>query len=211
MLIDGRTRARARRHLAQSDPVMARIVGKVGPCRFQVDRGGGPFASLCESIVYQQITGHAAVAIFERLRTKVGRRHARPQDIARLSDADLRGVGLSRQKIGYLRDLTARAQDGLPLHRVHRMDDEAAIETLSAVRGIGRWTAQMYLMFRLGRLDLMPVDDYGVRKAMQTAWRMRKLPKPDRMLRLAEPWRPYRSVAAWYLWRSLDQKLLGED
>jgi len=211
MLIDAAIRTRARRHLAQSDPVMARLVERVGPCRFEIDRGGGPFASLCESIVYQQISGKAAVAIFRRLREKVGRRHARPEDVARLSDGELRGVGLSRQKIGYLRDLASRAQDGLPLHRLHRMDDESAIRTLSAVKGIGRWTAQMYLMFRLGRLDVWPVDDYGVRKAMQVAWRMRALPKPERMLRLALPWRPYRSVAAWYLWRSLDQKLLGED
>lgn len=211
MLIDATTRRAARRHLSRTDPVMARIVARVGTCRFQIDRGGGPFASLCESIVYQQITGSAAVSIYRRLREKLGRLHARPEDIARLSDADLRGVGLSRQKIGYLRDLSARAQDGLPLHRVHRMDDEAAIRTLSTVKGIGRWTAQMYLMFRLGRLDVMPVDDYGVRKAMQLAWRMRKLPKPERMLRLSEPWRPYRSIGAWYLWRSLDQKLLGEE
>lgn len=211
MLIDATTRRAARRHLSRTDPVMARIVARVGTCRFQIDRGGGPFASLCESIVYQQITGSAAVSIYRRLREKLGRLHARPEDIARLSDAELRAVGLSRQKIGYLRDLSARAQDGLPLHRVHRMDDEAAIRTLSTVKGIGRWTAQMYLMFRLGRLDVMPVDDYGVRKAMQLAWRMRKLPKPERMLRLSEPWRPYRSIGAWYLWRSLDQKLLGEE
>jgi 3-methyladenine DNA glycosylase/8-oxoguanine DNA glycosylase len=90
------------------------------------------------------------------------------------------------------------------------MEDDDVIGTLTRVKGIGRWTVHMYLMFRLGRLDVLPVDDYGVRKAMQTAWRMRKLPKPDRMLRLAEPWRPYRSVAAWYLWRSLDAKLLRE-
>lgn len=189
--------------------MIAAIVQRVGPCRFEVDRGGGPFASLCEAIVYQQITGTAAVAIFDRLRDRIGRRHARPADIARLSDAELRGVGLSRQKIGYLRDLTVRARDGLPLHLVHRMRDDDAIRTLTQVKGIGRWTAHMYLMFRLGRIDVLPVDDYGIRKAMQVAWRMRALPKPDRMLRLAEPWRPYRSLACWYLWRSLDTKILG--
>lgn len=211
MLIDAASRRVARRQLSQSDAVMAGIVARVGSCRYEIDRGGGPFASLCEAIVYQQITGKAAVSIYRRLRERIRRRHARPADIAGLTDAELRAVGLSRQKIAYLRDLTVRAQDGLELQRVHRMDDEAAIRTLSAVKGVGRWTAQMYLMFRLGRLDVMPVDDYGVRKAMQQAWRMRKLPKPDRMLRLAEPWRPYRSVAAWYLWRSLDSKLLGEE
>jgi 3-methyladenine DNA glycosylase/8-oxoguanine DNA glycosylase len=209
MLIDAKTRRLAARHLSRADPVLAALVRRVGPCRFEIDRGGGPFASLCEAIVYQQITGKAALAIFGRLRQRIGRRHARPADIARLSDAELRGVGLSRQKIGYLRDLSERARDGLPLHRVHRMRDEDAIRTLTLVKGIGRWTAHMYLMFRLGRSDVLPVDDYGIRKAMQQAWRMRALPKPDRMLRLAEPWRPYRSLAAWYLWRSLDTKLLG--
>ncbi len=204
MLIDAKARARATRHLAQSDPVMRAIVKRLGPCRFEIDRGGGPFASLCEAIVYQQITGSAASAILGRLRERMGRQHARPEDIARLSDLDLRGAGLSRQKIGYLRDLTARALDGLPLNRVSRREDEAAILTMTAVKGVGRWTAQMYLMFRLGRLDVLPVADYGVRKSLQKHYGFRSLPKPDRMTRVAEAWRPYRSVACWYMWRSLD-------
>jgi 3-methyladenine DNA glycosylase/8-oxoguanine DNA glycosylase len=208
MPLDDALRRKAARHLSKADPVMAKIVSRVGRCRFETDRGGGPFASLCESIVYQQITGKAAVAIYGRLRTAMKRQHARPEDIARLTDEELRACGLSRQKIGYLRDLTRHAQDGLPLHRVHRMDEDTAIRTMTAVRGIGRWTSHMYLIFRLGRLDVMPVDDYGVRKAMQLAYRMRKLPKPDRMLKVSEAWRPYRSIASWYLWRSLDTKLL---
>ncbi|HET7294265.1 MAG TPA: DNA-3-methyladenine glycosylase 2 family protein, partial [Vicinamibacteria bacterium] len=208
MLLDATTLRRAARHVARNDAVMAPLVRRVGPCRFEIDRGGGPFASLVEAIMYQQLAGAAAVAIFRRFRERIGRRYARPVDIAALPDAELRKVGLSRQKIGYLRDLTARVQDGLALHRVHRMDDEGVVRTLTQVKGVGRWTAQMYLMFRLGRLDVLPVDDYGVRKAMQTAYRMRKLPKPERMERIAEPWRPYRSVACWYLWRSLDTKLL---
>ncbi len=206
MLIDAKTRRQAALHLTKRDPVMAAIVRRVGPCRFAIDRGGGPFASLCEAIVYQQISGKAAVAIFGRLRERVGRRYPRPQDIARLDDAKLRGVGLSRQKIGYLRDLTARAVDGLPLHRVSRMHDEAAIQTLTEVKGIGRWTAHMYLMFRLGRLDVLPVDDYGIRKSLQKHYGLRSLPKPDRMTRVAEAWRPYRTLAAWYLWRALDME-----
>ena len=211
MLIDATALRAATRHLARSDAVIAAIVGRVGRCRFEIDRGGGPYASLVEAILYQQLAGSAAVAIFGRLRERMGRRHARPEDIAALSDLELRKVGLSRQKIGYLRDLTVRVQDGLALHRVHRMDDDGAIDTLTQVKGVGRWTAQMYLMFRLGRLDVLPVDDYGVRKAMQKAYRMRQLPKPVRMERIAEAWRPYRSVACWYLWRSLDTKLLGEN
>lgn len=203
------TLAPAVRHLRRADPVIAEIVARVGPCRYEVDRGGGPFASLVEAITYQQISGKAAIAIFGRLQQRIGRRHARPQDIAALQDAELRAVGLSRQKIGYLRDLTARATNGLALHRVHRFHDEGAIELLTQVKGVGRWTAHMYLMFRLGRLDVLPVDDYGIRKSMQQAYGFRKLPKPERMARVAEPWRPYRSVAAWYLWRSLDTRVLG--
>lgn len=196
-------RRRAVRHLRRADPVLARLIGEVGPCRYRVDRGGGPFAVLVEAIVYQQLAGAAAATIHGRLCALVGRRYPRPEDVARVTDAGLRGAGLSRQKIGYLRDLVARVQDGLPLGRLSRLSDEAVVEALTTVKGIGRWTAEMYLMFRLGRLDVLPVDDLGIRKAMQNAWRKRALPKPDWMRATAEPWRPYRSVACWYLWRSL--------
>jgi DNA-3-methyladenine glycosylase II len=195
---------RAVRHLRAADPILARLIQAVGPCRYRVDRGGGPFAALAEAIVYQQLAGAAAATIHGRLCALVGRKHPRPQDIAGRSDPELRSVGLSRQKIGYLRDLVARVQDGLPLRRLPRLSDEAVIEALIAVKGIGRWTSEMFLMFRLGRLDVLPVDDLGIRKAMQMAWRKRKLPEPDWMRKTAEPWRPYRTVASWYLWRSLE-------
>ncbi len=195
---------RAVRHLRAADPVLGRLIQAVGPCRYRVDRGGGSFAALTEAIVYQQLAGAAAATIHRRLCTLVGRKHPRPQDIAGRSARELRSVGLSRQKIGYLRDLVARVQDGLPLSRLSRLSDEAVIESLTAVKGIGRWTSEMFLMFRLGRLDVLPVDDLGIRKAMQKAWRKRALPKPDWMQKTAEPWRPYRSVASWYLWRSLE-------
>jgi 3-methyladenine DNA glycosylase/8-oxoguanine DNA glycosylase len=204
--------AQARRHLRRADPVMARVVEAVGPCRLAVDRRGGPFAALAEAILYQQLAGKAAATIHGRFCALCGRRFPRAEDVARLGDAELRGAGLSRQKIGYLRDLTARAQDGLPLGRLRDLDDERVIETLTEVKGIGRWTAEMFLIFRLGRLDVLPVDDYGVQKGMQRAYRMRSLPKAARMRRVAEAWRPYRSVAAWYLWRVADGagKLAGE-
>jgi 3-methyladenine DNA glycosylase/8-oxoguanine DNA glycosylase len=195
---------RAVRHLRRADPVLARLVDHVGPCRYEVHREIGPFAYLTTAIVHQQLAGAAAATIHRRLCALAGRKHPRPEDIARLSDAELRGVGLSRQKIGYLRDLVARVGDGLPLGRLARLPDEAAIEALTSVKGIGRWTSEMFLMFRLGRLDVLPVDDLGIRKAMQKAYRKRSLPKPDWMRKTAEPWRPYRSVACWYLWRSLD-------
>jgi 3-methyladenine DNA glycosylase/8-oxoguanine DNA glycosylase len=195
---------RASMHLKRVDPVLAKIIAAVGPCRLQVDRGGGPFASLSEAILYQQITGKAAASIHRRLCALVGRKHPRPQDIVAATDEQLREVGLSRQKIRYLRDLSQKALDGLPLVGLGRLPDEKVITTLTGVMGIGRWTAEIYLMFRLGRLDVLPVDDYGVRKAMQRAYRMRALPKPDRMRRVAAPWRPYRTVASWYLWKSID-------
>jgi len=195
---------RAVRHLRRADPVLARVIAEVGPCRHRVERGGGPFAALVEAIVYQQLAGAAAATIHGRLCALVGRKHPRAEDVAGLGDDELRAVGLSRQKIGYLRDLVARVQDGLPLGRLSRLSDEAVVEALSTVKGIGRWTSEMYLMFRLGRLDVLPVDDLGIRKAMQRAWRKRALPWPDWMRLTAEPWRPYRSVACWYLWQSLE-------
>jgi 3-methyladenine DNA glycosylase/8-oxoguanine DNA glycosylase len=195
---------RAVRHLRRADPVLARIVAEVGPCRLRAERKGGPFAALVEAILYQQITGKAAATIHGRLRAAAGRRHPRPRDVEALSDAALREAGLSRQKISYLRDLSRKAQNGLPLARLHRLGDDAVVDALTGVKGIGRWTAEMFLMFRLGRPDVLPVDDYGIRKAMQRAYRKRSLPKPDWMRRAAAPWRPYRSVASWYLWRSLE-------
>ena len=201
---DPRVLRRATEHLRKADPVLAGIIEKVGPCGLKIDRGGGHFASLAEAILYQQITGKAAATIHRRLCDLTGRRYPRPQDIQAASNQELREVGLSRQKIRYFRDLSEKAMAGMPLGRLGRLSDESVIETLTAVKGIGRWTAEIFLMFRLGRLDVLPVADYGVQKAMQRAYRMRTLPKPDRMRRVAEPWRPYRSAACWYLWRSID-------
>jgi DNA-3-methyladenine glycosylase II len=196
-------RRRAARHLHRVDPVMAAIVAKVGSCRLETDRRLGPFAYLVAAIVHQQITGKAAASICKRLTTLNRGRWPRPEHIAAASDEELRACGLSRQKIGYLRDLAVHAQNGRSLHRLARLSDEEVIEALTEVRGIGRWTAEMYLMFRLGRPDVLPVDDFGVRKAMQLAYRKRALPKADWMRKKAESWRPWRTVASWYLWRSL--------
>jgi 3-methyladenine DNA glycosylase/8-oxoguanine DNA glycosylase len=194
---------RAEDHFRAKDPVLARLVEAIGPAPLKVDRSPA-FAALVESIVYQQISGKAAAAIHARLCVAVGRRTPRPEDIAATSDAALRGAGLSRVKIAYLRDLAERAIAGLPLRRLSRLEDEEVVEALVQVKGIGRWTAEMFLMFRLLRPDILPVGDYGIRKAMQRAYRLRKLPKPEVMHRIAAPWRPYRTVACWYLWRSLD-------
>jgi 3-methyladenine DNA glycosylase/8-oxoguanine DNA glycosylase len=159
-----------------------------------------------EAILYQQLAGKAAATIHRRLLALLGGKTPRPEDIRRVGDAELRRVGLSRQKVAYLRDLAERARDGLPLAGLSRLPDEAVIEALTRVKGIGRWTAEMFLIFRLGRLDVWPVDDYGIRKAMQRAYRKRALPEAEWMRRTAEPWRPYRTVASWYLWRSLSDE-----
>jgi 3-methyladenine DNA glycosylase/8-oxoguanine DNA glycosylase len=211
MSLDPRLLHAASRYLRRADPILGRLIAAVGPCRYAIDRRGGPFASLAEAIVYQQITGKAAATIHARLRTLLGREHPRPGDFAAVTDAQLREAGLSRQKISYLRDLCEQSARGLPLARLHRLEDARVIEILTKVKGIGRWTAQMYLMFRLGRLDVLPVDDYGVRKSMQKAYRFRALPGPERMLKVAEPWRPYRSIASWYLWRGLDSGAADPD
>jgi 3-methyladenine DNA glycosylase/8-oxoguanine DNA glycosylase len=194
---------RARAHLKRVDAVLARVVDDVGPCRMKLERGGTAFASLAETMLYQQITGKAAATIHRRLCALFRRPYLRAEDILGASADDLRAAGLSRQKILHLRDLSERSRDGLALHRLGRLADEDAIRALTTVKGIGRWTAEIFLMFRLGRLDVFPVADYGIQKAMQRAYGMRSLPKPDRMRRLAEPWRPYRTVACWYLWKSI--------
>jgi DNA-3-methyladenine glycosylase II len=202
---DGRAAlARAVRHLRRADPVLGRIVARVGPCGYEVRRTHPPFAYLAAAIVHQQLAGAAAATIHRRFCALAGRKHPRPEDVRRLSDPEMRSAGLSRQKIGYLRDLAARVQDGLPLHRLSRLSDEQVILALTEVKGIGRWTAEMFLMFRLGRLDVLPVDDLGIQNAMQRAYRKRARPKADWMRATAEPWRPYRSVACWYLWASID-------
>jgi 3-methyladenine DNA glycosylase/8-oxoguanine DNA glycosylase len=195
----------ATRHLCAADPALARVIEAIGPCTARPDPGAGPFASLLEAILYQQLATKAAATIHARVLTRLGTRRPRPEHVLAQSDEALRAAGLSRQKIGYLRDLAMRTQSGsLRLTGLGRRDDEAVVATLTQVKGVGRWTAEMFLIGRLGRPDILPVDDYGIRKAMQQVYRMRSLPKPARMLVVAEPWRPFRSVACWYLWRHLD-------
>ena len=194
---------RATRHLVSVDPIFAPLVAELGPCRLELHRGGSAFAYLVHAILAQQISVAAARSIGGRVRDRFGA-PLRPEHILGASDEELRGLGLSRQKARYLRDLAEKTEDGLPFGRLSRQSDEKVIETLTVVKGIGRWTAEMYLMFRLGRPDVLPVGDLGIQAAMKRAYRMRAKPKPDRMRRVATPWRPYRTVACWYLWRSVD-------
>lgn len=198
--------ARAQRFLARRDPVLGAIIQQYGPCGLALAQREDPFRAIIEAIVWQQLSGKAAATIFGRfLGLFPDHRFPTPAQVAAASDAQLRTIGFSRQKIGYLRDLCAQMQAGaLPLDRLDGMDDEAVIEALTQVKGIGRWTAEMVLMFKLQRSDVLPVDDLGIVKAIRQAYRLRKDPKPDRIRQIGEKWRPYRSVASWYLWQSRD-------
>lgn len=191
-------------HLKQCDPVLAAIIDRVGPCRMEY--GPAEFCSLAEAIVYQQLNGKAAVTIFNRFAALAGE-PLTPEGILKLKDEQLRRVGLSKQKSSYLKDLAAKTAAGLlDFSRLHELPDEEVIEHLTQVKGIGVWTAHMFLIFSLRRPDVLPVGDYGVQMAIKKHYRKRKLPKPKDMEKIARAWAPYRSVACWYLWRSLDIK-----
>ncbi len=199
----------AMKHLRAADPALGRLFDAIGPFRLEIDRVASIFLALAEAIVYQQLTGKAAATIFARVRALFPRAHhgPTPEQILRVSDAKLRGAGLSRAKLLALRDLASRASDGrLPtLAEVQAMGDEAIIERLIEVRGVGRWTAEMLLIFHLGRPDVLPVDDYGVRKGFALAFRKRQLPTPKALAKYGERWAPYRTVVSWYLWRAVEQ------
>jgi DNA-3-methyladenine glycosylase II len=196
---------RAIRHLKRTDPIIGRLIAQAGRCGYQLRSDGAHFDHLMRAIIYQQLSGKAATTIYARVQALYGGRAPTPTELAGTSAVRLRRAGLSRQKLGYLKDLARRAATGrLPLDALDTLTDDAVIETLTAIRGVGVWTAQMFLMFRLGRLDVLPVFDLGIQKGMRHAYRLRRLPKPAQMERLAAPWRPYRSVACWYLWRALE-------
>jgi len=197
----------ARRHLTQADPRLADLIAQVGDFGLRPRITHSLFVSLLRSIVYQQLSGKAASTILKRVvRLTAPRRFPTPRDLLELSPQQLRGAGLSAAKTLAVRDLAARTLDGTvpPLARIRRMEDEEIIERLTQVRGIGRWTVEMLLIFRLGRPDVLPIDDLGVRKGFARVFRKGKMPEPGSMLRRAEAWRPYRSVATWYLYRALE-------
>ena len=194
---------RARRHLMRRDPRLGTLIKKVGRCRLPDSRAASPFASLVRAILSQQLSGKAADTIEGRVLALVGGRDGlSPAALLAIDPVALRAAGVSRPKISYLRDLAERVQDGrLDLDHLEHQADEAVIVAITEVRGLGRWSAEMFLMFRLNRPDVFPVDDLGIVKGVQKLLGMKRRPKPRTMLRAAEVWRPYRSVAAWYLWR----------
>ena len=193
------------RHLERGDPVLASLIERSGPCGFGARETGSHLDALVRSIVSQQLSTKAASTIHARVLALIDADQPLPEHWLALDDPALRAAGLSRQKIGYIRDLARHVQSGsLPIAKLHELPDDEVIRALTSVKGIGVWTAQMFLMFRLGRPDILPVLDLGIRNAIKRAYRLRKEPTVERMNAIAKPWEPYRSIASWYLWRSLD-------
>ena len=196
---------KARRLLMRRDPVLGAAIKEIGACGMADRQRKDHLSALVGAIVSQQLSTKAAATIFGRLVALFpeGQSIDAPA-LAAFDDATLRGVGLSGQKVGYVRDLSARIVDGrLKLEELDRLSDEEVIEQLTSVKGFGRWTAEMFLMFRLHRPDVLPVGDLGIVKAVERLYRLRKRPDPKRLLKIGEAWRPYRSVACWYLWQTL--------
>jgi DNA-3-methyladenine glycosylase II len=191
-------------HLKNSDEVLASIITRVGPCRIAYREP--TFEALARSIVFQQLSTKAARTIYERLEQAAGGKIT-PEAVRNLSLDEMRRAGLSKQKVGYIRDLAEHAISGaLDFERLQKMSDEEIIETLTDIKGIGVWTAHMFLIFALRRTNVLPVGDLGVRMAIKRAYNKRKLPLAKDIQKIARSWHPYCSIAAWYLWRSLELK-----
>jgi DNA-3-methyladenine glycosylase II len=202
--------SRAQRLLARRDPVLRDLMRRHGACGLANRQQADPFMALTHAIIAQQLSTKAATTIAGRFDMLFEGRPT-PGHVTATSEAELRSVGLSTQKIRYMRDLSEKIETGaLQLDRLNEMSDEEVIAALTLVKGIGRWTAEMFLMFRLHRPDVLPVDDLGIVKAVKRAYQLRALPTPRRLLRLGESWRPYRSVACWYLWASLGNAPMKE-
>jgi DNA-3-methyladenine glycosylase II len=199
---------RAAAALRRRDPLLGAVIARSGPCRIEGRRD--PFLSLAEAIVYQQLNGRAAATIWRRFASLFPGRRLSPGGLLAIDPRRLRAAGLSRQKAAYLRDLAARFHDGsLDPRRLRRMGDDEVVEAVTRVKGIGRWTAEMFLIFCLKRPDVWPVGDLGILKGLQRLHGMRRLPSPRRALSLGERWRPYRTIATWYLWRGVDAGEVG--
>lgn len=199
--------AEAMRVLSDADERLGEVIHEVGPCKLRVHKPGKTdalefFEALVESIVSQQLSVKAADTIYGRVLALGGGKLLPPAELAVVPEATLRTAGLSGQKVRYVQDLCAKVTNGsVVLTDLEKLEDEEVIERLRLVKGIGRWTAEMFLMFRLGRPDVLPVQDLGIQHGMRKLYKMRDVPTPERMVKVAKKWRPYRSIACWYLWR----------
>jgi len=195
----------ARRHLMKVDPKLSLVIKRIGPCELHGAAPKDPFVTLCKSIASQQLSLKAAATIFRRFEDLFPPdRRPTPERVMTLADDQIRACGFSRPKVTFIKDLASRVLDGrLDLKRLQKHSDEDVMQQLVAVKGIGRWTAEIFLMFRLGRPDILPADDIGLMNAVHRAYRLRKRPDAKKLRQMGEAWRPYRSVASWYLWQSL--------
>jgi DNA-3-methyladenine glycosylase II len=197
----------ALQHLRRSDKILGRLIRRIGPCTIEVKNGRSPFEALVQSVAYQQLNGTAAATILGRVKALYpGRRFPTPHDLLATPDERLRGAGLSRAKTAAIKDIASKTVEGVvPTPRaIAKMNDEDILDALTAVRGVGPWTVEMLLIFTLGRTDVLPATDYGVRKGFALTYGWADLPKPKELLAFGERWRPHRTTAAWYLWRALD-------
>ena len=199
--------SKATRYLIKVDPDLAKVIRKIGCCTLKPDKSRTVYASLVRSIVYQQLTGKVAGIIFNRLLGLFpGKRFPSPQSILSISIERLRSAGLSNQKSQYIRNIAQASIDGIvPDSRMaNRMTDQQLVNQLTSIKGVGRWTVEMFLIFRLGRPDVLPVTDYGVQKGFAVVKRLVEHPKPKQLIVVGKYWSPYRTVATWYLWRAAD-------
>lgn len=194
-------------HLRRSDPAIRQLIRRIGPCTLQPDPGRTPFESLVRAVAHQQLNGTAAETILGRfLKLFPGKRFPGPEDLDAIGDGQIRAAGFSGAKVAGIRDIAAKTLLGIvpTSRRIARMSDEEIIERLTDCRGVGRWTVEMLLIFKLGRPDVWPVDDFGVREGYRAVYDLEAQPKPRELAALGEQWRPYRTTLAWYLWRAAD-------
>jgi DNA-3-methyladenine glycosylase II len=195
------------KYLSAADKVLGQLIRKVGPCTLRPEKSVSPFQSLVRSVAYQQLTGKAAATILGRVKALFPTQpFPEPEDLIKIPEEELRAAGLSRAKIAAIKDIAAKTLDGTvpTLKAIRKMSDAEIVERLTTIRGVGPWTVEMLLIFRLGRPDVLPVTDYGVRKGFALTYKRDELPAPKELLEFGEKWRPYRSTAAWYFWRALD-------
>jgi len=194
-------------HLTKADKILARLIRKVGPCELIPRKRCSPFQALVQSVAHQQLNGTAANTILKRVMALYSwRKFPTPDDVLATPDEKLRGAGLSRAKVASIKDIAAKTLEGVvpPARTIAKMPDAEILERLTTIRGVGPWTVEMLLIFKLGRLDVLPATDFGVRKGFALIFMRDELPKPAELLEHGERWRPYRSIASWYLWRGLD-------
>ncbi len=197
----------ALKYLSAADPVMEQLIREIGPCRLEHEPRRSPFQSLVQAVAHQQLNGTAANTILNRfIKLFPGRKFPRPEDLTQVTDQQIRACGFSFAKIKAIRDIADKTLNGVvpTARQIVKLPDEEIIERLTEVRGVGRWTVEMLLIFQLGRPDVLPADDFGVRNGFRLAYKKRTLPKPKALLKFGERWRPHATTAAWYLWRAAD-------